>query len=382
MTVFKNYFKIVKQFLLIIIMYLIIFTFFAIVSTTSSNEEGYFSSAKPNIAVINNDIESDILKAFTDYIKENAEIKSIENDETVIKDALFYREVDYILIIPKGFTSDFMNGLEPEIETMKVPDSYSATYTEMLLNRFLNVSNVYVKSGMSQQQISQSIVNDLSVDTNVTMIESNQSDLEKVGYFYNFLNYIILAVCILIVATIMASFNNKDIKKRNLVSKRSYKRINLELFLGNVCFVFLLWIIYVILSVILYGKTMFTVNGILIILNWFVFCITALSIGFLIGTVVKNKEAQNGIVNVVALGSSFLCGAFVPQQYLGEVVLTIAKFLPSYWFIKNNNDIILLSNFDFAILKPIFINMLIVLAFGIFFFILTNIISKLTLKKN
>ncbi len=33
---------------------------------------------------------------------------------------------------------------------------------------------------------------------------------------------------------------------------------------------------------------------------------------------------------------SFLCGVFVPQSLLGENVLTAAKFLPMYWYVKAN----------------------------------------------
>ncbi|MDD2378099.1 MAG: ABC transporter permease, partial [Bacilli bacterium] len=58
-----------------------------------------------------------------------------------------------------------------------------------------------------------------------------------------------------------------------------------------------------------------------------------------------------------------------------------AKFLPSYWYIKTNNDIVELTNFSLDKLGPIFTNMIIVLAFGVLFFIITNMVTKLKLKK-
>ena len=380
MIVFRNYFKIIKKFLPIIIIYTTIFMFFAVM-TTSFNSSTQFTVTKPNVGIVNND-NSLITETFIKYVESNAVIIDINDDENSLKDALFYRVVDYILIIPENYGISLLTDLSLKIETMKVPDSYSSTYTEMLLNRFLNISNTYAKSGLDEATISSLILNDLESNTTVTTIESNNSNLEKINYFYNFANYTILAISILIVGMIINIYNNKNIKKRNLVSSISYKKINRELFLGNACLTTLIWAIYVLISLILYKETMFTYNGLLVIINSFLFSITALSIGTVVGNLVTSREAQNGIVNVIALGSSFLCGAFVPQQYLGETVLNIGKVFPSYWYIKNNNDIMLLNIFNFETLKPILINMVILIIYSILLFIITNIISKSRLKKS
>ena len=53
------------------------------------------------------------------------------------------RDVSYILIIPKNYTNDFFKGLNPKIETLKTPDS-SATFIEMLLNRYLKIIDIMV----------------------------------------------------------------------------------------------------------------------------------------------------------------------------------------------------------------------------------------------
>ena len=34
---------------------------------------------------------------------------------------------------------------------------------------------------------------------------------------------------------------------------------------------------------------------------------------------------------------SFLCGSFVPQSILPDSVLSAARFLPAYWYIRANN---------------------------------------------
>ena len=50
-------------------------------------------------------------------------------------------------------------------------------------------------------------------------------------------------------------------------------------------------------------------------------------------------NALNFVANIVALGSSFLCGIFVPLWLMGDFVKNIAQFLPAYWYTVNNNMI-------------------------------------------
>ena len=100
MTVFKNYFKIVKQFLPVIMMYTVIFTFFAILAT-SNTQTNVFTLSKPKVVVINNDEKGELSSTFIKYVEQNSEIVEIGESEEEISDTLFYREVNYILIIPE-----------------------------------------------------------------------------------------------------------------------------------------------------------------------------------------------------------------------------------------------------------------------------------------
>lgn len=385
MTVFKNYLKISKKYIPMIIMYTVIFTFFAVAATSanSSGSGASFAITKPNVAIINKDKDTVLINSFTKYIKGNADIVKIDDNEQALKDALFFREADYILIVPKNFTSDFMAGLKPKIETMKIPDSSSATYLSMLLNRYLNIANIYVKSGMNEKQISTAIAVDLNKTTKVDLLgKESTSKLESASYFFNFANYTLLAVCVSVVAMIMNAFNKSTIKRRNIVSGVPYAKVGRQLFLGNLVIMTLIWLAYVVISLMLYGSAMLEPAGLLMILNSFVFSITVLAIGFLVGMLVKSKEAINGIINVIALGSSFICGAFVPQQFLGDFVLSISRILPSYWYIKNNNIIAGISLVNNDTLQPIFVNMLIVFGFGILFFCITNVVNRYKVRDN
>ena len=56
----------------------------------------------------------------------------------------------------------------------------------------------------------------------------------------------------------------------------------------------------------------------------------------LIADFAPSANIINIIAQIVSLGMCFLCGVFVGQEMLGDGVLTAARFLPAYWYIRVN----------------------------------------------
>ncbi len=376
MIVFNNYFKIVKRYIPTIIMFTTILCFFSVLATSNFEGSADFEEIKPNLAIINNDSDSTITSNFVAYIEANSTIVNLKTDDDSLKDALFFRKVDEIITIPLNFGEELIQGHKPKIDTMKVPDSTSSMYTEMLLNRYLNQVNIYLEAGFSEEEISRSLRKDLKETTNIKLLSSDSEEITKLNFFYNFTNYTILAVIIFIISTVMGSFMDRNLNRRNVMGTLSHRKLNFQLLLGNSAIALGIWLLYASIALIIYPNAMLSSHGLLYLITSLIFSLVALSIGFLIGITIRNKEAQSGITNVIALGSSFICGAFVPQEFLGSFVLTIAKVFPSYWYISANNNISLLTNFNFHNLSQIMINWGIMLLFIVLFFIITNIISK------
>ena len=382
MQVFKNYFRITKSFLPMILMYLSIFMFFAIFATSqSSGDSSTFSSVKPPVAIKNHD-NSAFSAGFVDYIKQNAEIVDVEDNDNARKEAIYFQTVYYVYVIPANFGNDLFAGKEPKISTLQVQSS-AAEQARMLGENYLRLAGPRIVAGMSQTDVVAGINSDLSGTQTVTEVRGAKvSDGSfKVQYFYNFASYIILALCIMIISMIMIIFASRNIKRRNLVSSLSYGRITEQLFFGNLILAVGIWLIFVIASFFLYPATMLTMAGAIYALNALIFTIVALSISFLIGSLSKNKNIASAMTNIIALGSSFICGVFVPQALLGESVLNFAKCLPTYWYVRSNELIYGLTDFNFESLKPIFANMAIVLGFAVVIFIVSFVIGRMRIKE-
>ena len=376
MTVFKTFFKILNKNKFIVILYTVILLVFGGFNMQTSEKSLSFKPSKPSITIVNNDEEVGITKSFIKYIKDNSKTPNIKSDNESLDDALFYEDTSYIVFIPKNYHNDFINGKNPSI-TIKKSNNYNAAYADMIVKRYLSIANSYVGSINNEDELIK-LIND-TIDTDVDIKITSKIDstnIDKASFYFNFESYSILACLIYVICLILSIFNNQNIHKRTIISSTNYKKNNRILLLSNILYALILWLFYLIASIVLLGNIIFTSYGLVFSINSLLFTICATTIAFFIGSIVTNKNAISGIVNVVALGSSFLCCAFVPTEYLPDSVISIAHILPTYYYVNTNDRIKDIEVFNIDTLKPIIINMLVIIGFIIVFIILTNIVSR------
>ena len=376
MTVFSTILKILNKLKGMLILYTVMLVSITAINQTSGNKVTNFEESKPDMLIVNNDSKNDITDGFAYYIKKHANIKDIDtSNQDKINDAIFYRDVNFVIYIPENFGKDLKEGKEPSLKYKETGDEYAA-YSRMLVEKYIKTVKTY-KDYYSGSQLIDKVNNIVENDTKVQVKSSlDTSKMSTMTAYFNFLNYALLAGCVYCITMILASLKQENVRKRTIVSSFNYRKYNRIVLFSNAIVIVAMWILYMILSLILFKDTMFTANGLAFVLNSLVFALCSLSIGFLIGNITTNKAAIGGIVNVVALGTSFLCGCFVPFEYMPDYVLKIAHVLPTYYFVANNQLIKTIESFNIDTLKPIFINVGVVLAFTVVFVILSNYISK------
>ena len=376
MTVFKTFLKILRKNLAMIIVYTIILIIFAGLRMNSKENDLSFNAVKPDITIVNKDEEKGITKGLIDYIKDNSDTPVIEDNEDARDDALFYHDTDYIIYIPENFNKDFMEGKIDKLEVKK-GISFNSSYAEMVLDRYLNLASSYKDIVKDQDELVEKIkeVTDNKTDIEITT-KLDTDSLSSALFFFNFESYSVLVCLIFIISLILTTFNSDNIRKRNIISSTSYKKTNRILLLSNLTYALSIWIIYFVLAIIFVGDILWTSNGLMFLLNSFVHLITVTSLAFLIGNITNNKNVINGITNVVGIGSSFLCGVFVPMTYLPESVVSMAHVLPTYYYVNSNEIIAKLEVVNMNTLRPVITNWMILGGFTIAFLVLTNVISN------
>lgn len=376
MTVFKTFWKIVNKYKGTIILYTVMLISFGGINLASNDTTTTFTSTLPNIAIVNNDQKSVLTNNLINYLSENSKVVDIENDEEKINDALFYRDVSYVVYIPKNYTNDVLKGMNPTID-IKSTNDYTSSLEEMMLTDYLNLQNTYLKLTTDQTKLT-NYINDTLKDKSKVVLTSkvDTKSLSKVSRYFNFASYSILAVVIFIITLVLTSFKEKTVNKRIVVSSMNYKKHSDLILKSSLLYALIVWALFSLLAIILLGKSLLNIRGLLLSLNTLVFTLQALTFALLISSLVNNKDAIGGIVNVVALGSAFLCGAFIPSMYLPEKVVSISHIFPAYYYNNSNNLVTSLEVINLTTLKPFITNIMMMLVFMLVFIVLNNFVIK------
>lgn len=376
MTVFKTFWKIVNKYKGTIILYTVMLISFGGINLASNDTTTTFTSTLPNIAIVNNDQKSVLTNNLISYLSENSRVVDIENDEEKINDALFYRDVSYVVYIPKNYTNDVLKGMNPTID-IKSTNDYTSSLEEMMLTDYLNLQNTYLKLTTDQTKLT-NYINDTLKDKSKVVLTSkvDTKSLSKVSRYFNFASYSILAVVIFIITLVLTSFKEKTVNKRIVVSSMNYKKHSGLILKSSLLYALIVWVLFSLLAIILLGKSLLNIRGLLLLLNTLIFTLQALTFALLISSLVNNKDAIGGIVNVVALGSAFLCGAFIPSMYLPEKVVSISHIFPAYYYNNSNDLVTSLEVINLTTLKPFITNIMMMLVFMLVFIVLNNFVIK------
>lgn len=362
MIVFKACMNIIKRKAVMLIIYFGIFTSMTIMlSKSSENNKVSVLDASKNVkmTIINND-NSAYADSFIEYFDEMVTLKDIVETKEGISDALFYRVTEYIIVIPEGFGDKIEAGEDVELEKYEVAGSFSGMFMDSKVNDYVAKLKVYGSDVPKQEDVQ---VNFLKEET-----KNNQASI------YNFSAYAMMVIIILGTGTLISRFKENGIRNRNNVSPMKPVRQSLYQILGGLVFTLVVWIALSVITVIFVKKI--TTAQVLMIVNMFVFSLVSLSIGFFINMAIKSENGRNIAANVFALGTSFIGGVMVPLEVLGDNVLLIGSFTPAYWFVKSNEVISTLSEFNMGSLEEVIRNTAILLLFTVAFLTMGLAVAK------
>lgn len=384
MQVFKTYFQIMIKQLVSLVIYGVIFIALTLTLTVliNRNNSKEFTISKVPVLIINNDGDNEFVEAFTSYLDLYVNFIDVEDSDGARKDALFYHEVSYILTIPEGFTEGFLNSDEIMLIKEIQPDKMDYVQSvDNAINNYLNMARVYIKHnpGAGTSELIDFLNMNPVSETEVIIDSGKKETLDSAmfnTYYFNYMGYIMIVCFILSVSTVMMSFHNPEIRRRQFASPVSSRSFNLQLILANLLFILVYLLIFIFVGYLTNPFRRIDLSLILIWINAFIFAIVVLGISYLVGITVKGKNAVQALSTALSLGLAFLSGIFVPQEFLGAAVIRVASFLPSYWYVKANNTIGGLSNINLKNLTPVFQYMAIQIGFAAAFLAIIMVVAK------
>ena len=344
MLVFNTFFKIMKKNIRVIMVYVGIFAAIGFIMTNNTQASNSYSDYKVSVAVLDED-NSEASKLLTEYIGKKHKISDIDKDK--VTDALYYYNIEYILTINKGYGEKIAQGITTDLFTnTKHPSTYVASIFDSELEQYVKTIGMYTSSGFDIETACAKTDEILSksVDVNNENFNDVKDDTNKTsGTFFQYLPYLFISILISTLSEVLITLNGDDIRYRTNSSSFPEAKKTYQTILASTIYVLIIWLIFMVLyelfGLILYSNCTFdfTKHELLAMLNSFITIIISSGIAMIVSQFNVKKEALSMLSNIIGLGSSFLCGVFVPQEMLGDTVHKFSSFFPFYWYVKANN---------------------------------------------
>lgn len=344
MQVFKLYFKLLKSYKGVVILYFVIFMAVAVIMTKNLAADSNVSmkETKLDIMIVDEDKKT-LGRALEEYFGSQHDLVEMEYDKEQITDALYWRKLDYVLVIPKGFEESILSDDidDMELENMKVPGYYDAVFFESELSMYTAKLKGLLAAGYSMEEAEDQLVKLQEEKTEVkiaSFVNEKQNDICTV--FFAYVPYLFITLGMNGIGLILIVFNEQRVKDRMECSCTTMQERIAGLAGGILVFGIIMLSVVAAAAGILSKGSIFTDNRFpYFLINMVALLLFGLSLGFFAGTIAKNKDAMNGLVNVISLALCFLGGVFVPQEFFSETIIKVAKFLPTYWYVATNNSI-------------------------------------------
>lgn len=380
MQVFKAFLNIAKKRLPSISFYFIIFFTLIIfmIRNADANINSNFESTSLDVCVIDED-NSEASDAVTNYLDQIHNLIDLPNDPEIIQDNLYYRYVDYVLIIPEGFSDMLAEGNTSGLYTnVTIPGSANSLFVDQQIDAYTQTMQTYLAASYSLKDAiaatDKSVAERESIHT-VSFTADTQDRSNNIFVYYRYLVYILLVLLISGLTPLLVTINAKQVQERTLCSSISTTSRMLQIILGSGCYSFVIWIIFMLAAILFYGKNFFTAYSLYGALNSFVFLLFSASFTVFVSNFAPSATIAHMIANVVSLCNSFLCGVFVPQNMLSDQIVKVSRFLPGYWYTRANDMLGGLCDASFD-QKTYFICIGVEFLFAAAFFVASLVASK------
>lgn len=385
MKVFKTCMIIMMRRKWTILTYLLIFLPLAIVFSFSQAEQYNtdFEEAQPEYAIINRDAETPLTEGLRTFLADKGIEVQLEDNKEALQDASFFHEAEYIMIIPEGFSEMLFTDKEKALQTVTTPDSINGYYMDLLVNQYFDLARTYrlTTPDMDDAKIAEYVLNDLALSAQVEKVQYSNIEPISDGYhtYCRFMSYILMVLTILCTSTIIISFSRPEIRMKNNCSPVKPHHISIQMSLYSLITSIVIWFLLVVFGFAVHLQSLSGADIkslLLIILNSFAYMLISMSVAMLAGSFANDLNSSNAFANIISLSFSFLGGVFVPLEMFGDSLLSLAKFVPTYWYSTALDNICSLTAFNKNTLAPIISAILIQLGFAFAIFCVSLVIRK------
>lgn len=377
MRVFKAFFLILNKYKGTVFIFFAVFCAVSLImaKVNGGGGESSFQQDSLDIAIVDED-DGAMADQIREYFGTHDQVTKMKMDQDKITDALYWRRLDYVLVIPEGAGKTLAQGEIPEFSCMKVPGYFDSAYFEAELQMYLQKMAALIKNGVDTDAAQQQLMRLQQKETKVCMasfVNKNQGDMST--RFFLYVPYLFIAVGISGIGLVLLRINGKEVRERTECGAMPMKKRVMGLTAAILVYGLCLYLFVLVAAVVISGGNILTDARLpWFAVNIFAMLLFGISLGFFTGMTVKNSDAVNGVVNVTSLVFCFLGGVFVPRQFFGDGVMRVAKLFPTYWYVVNNEMIGAMKNVTQSFVRNVLIQSVVSVGYALVLFAVTLVI--------
>ena len=387
MKVFNLFFRMVRNFKVQIAMFigLSVLLILPIKNEVGTQLDANYDAKQVDVTIIDED-QGVVSEGLIHYLADKVNVVEVENTPQKRLDAIFFEETDYILEIPAGWTDRILSQETiPPFETQVGSDQQAtATIETMLLTyvKSLEVSRLRLGVNPNAAKV-KGLLSDLDdyLNGQVKMEQLQSSvdtDILVYGtYFQAFTIYSFIMIFVTVIGSIILSMRSPEVSKREWLGKNTEIKRTLQTWLASLCFAVIIWAFVQVIGIILFGTKVITdPKGLWIMLNSFICLLGVQSMAYFVAVVMPNKGMVSFMGNVLSLVLAFFSGLFVPIELVNKTAQSVVSIATPIWYIRTNQLILELKNYQWSDLSPIFQNLEIQLLIGVSFLGLSYMVQR------
>jgi ABC-2 type transport system permease protein len=380
MQVFEMYFKLLKKHIPLIFFLFIIFIGVTLYISLFMKDDAnkIFQEKRIDIGFINEDVESEVIAGFYEFLDENCNLVLWGNEKTVLE-GFNKGEIAYVIKVPMGFSKAFLDGDFMEIKRIRRSMEAKQEAIDLLINRFFQIGELYRDNidNLTQGELLDYIKVNQNKEVEVNLhLFTEKNKHEDFAEFCNYMSCALTAILILGIALNRLSFNRIQLKNRSIVAPIKTFRISLEILLGDFVFTLICFSVLFGIGIAIISNFKWNQIYLYFIMNTLVFLVSILLLGVLVGTFITKKIMGIIVAIALALGFGYLGGVFSPRPGMSEIEMKMGQFIPTYWYVKVNEIIGGYDSFAKANLSEFYGFILIQFGFAVSLFSIVMVIHK------
>ncbi len=346
MQVFKCAMRIMRGNLVFPLIYIVGLSFMGIFMGTSfdfGNATEQFQRQDYDYAVIDRD-DSALSHAVEDVLASHGTAVEVADERQAIQDAVAKGQIDYLLIVPKGFEDQFAeavrNGGElPQMETVFSFYSMEGAFVDEEVNGYLGLvrSLCAADPGMPLADAA-ARAKELAAQkaqASFLKIPSQIGEADRFVFYLQWSTYTLFAGIVVCVGLLTSTMGRADVRRRNLASPITYASYNVQLALACLMMTLAAWAWTFCLGLVAFPAAVAQIAPAGIALcaaSMLAFCLVPLAFGFLLGSLGASTMVCNAAGNIVGMVVSFLGGAWISLDLMTPEIVRLASWLPGYWY--------------------------------------------------